>query len=66
MFSIGIFIALCGGAIGTGVLFCGFLVASSRNPEEQENFFSYTLIGFALIESYIFIGTLILVLLFFF
>jgi F0F1-type ATP synthase membrane subunit c/vacuolar-type H+-ATPase subunit K len=51
---LGLFIALCGGAIGTGCLFAGFLIASARNPEETESLFNYTLIGFALIETFVF------------
>jgi F0F1-type ATP synthase membrane subunit c/vacuolar-type H+-ATPase subunit K len=56
---IGLFIALCGGAIGTGCLFSGFLIASSRNPEELETLFNYTLIGFALIETFIFFAFIV-------
>jgi F0F1-type ATP synthase membrane subunit c/vacuolar-type H+-ATPase subunit K len=56
---IGLFIALCGGAIGTGCLFAGFLIASARNPEELETLFNYTLIGFALIETFIFFAFIV-------
>lgn len=44
------------GALGTGVLFAGFNVAVSRNPEEAESLFNNTLMGFAFIETFIFIG----------
>jgi F0F1-type ATP synthase membrane subunit c/vacuolar-type H+-ATPase subunit K len=44
------------GALGTGVLFAGFNVALSRNPEETESLFNNTLMGFALIETFIFMS----------
>lgn len=47
---------LAGGAIGTGILFAGYTLAASRNPDESENLFNTTLLAFALIETFIFLG----------
>ena len=44
------------GALSTGVLFSALILATARNPEEHEKLFSNTLIGFALVETFIFIG----------
>ena len=44
------------GAISTGLLFSSLTVATARNPEEHEKLFSNTLVGFALIETFVFIG----------
>lgn len=44
------------GALGTGVLFAGYNLAVSRNPEESENLFNTTLMGFALIETFVFLS----------
>jgi F0F1-type ATP synthase membrane subunit c/vacuolar-type H+-ATPase subunit K len=41
------------GALGTGILFAGYNVALARNPEEVENLFNTTLMGFALMETYL-------------
>jgi F0F1-type ATP synthase membrane subunit c/vacuolar-type H+-ATPase subunit K len=56
---IGIMITLGGAAVGTGILFCGFLLGGARNPEDLESLFSYALIGFALIETFVFFALLI-------
>jgi F0F1-type ATP synthase membrane subunit c/vacuolar-type H+-ATPase subunit K len=55
----GIMVTLGGAAIGTGVLFSGYLVALSRNPEETDNLFNGTMMGFALIETFVFLGILL-------
>jgi F0F1-type ATP synthase membrane subunit c/vacuolar-type H+-ATPase subunit K len=44
------------GALGTGILFAGYNLAVSRNPEEQENLFNTTLMGYALIETFVFLS----------
>jgi len=44
------------GALGTGVLFAGYNLAVSRNPEETENLFNTTLMGFALMETFVFLS----------
>ena len=46
-------------ALGVGVLFAAFNIAVSRNPEEKEGLFSNTMMAFALIESFVFIGLLV-------
>ena len=44
------------GTLGAGILFGCYNLAVSRNPEEAENLFNTTLLGFALIETFIFIS----------
>ena len=44
------------GILGTGILFAGYNLAVSRNPEEAENLFNTTLMGFALMETFIFMS----------
>jgi F0F1-type ATP synthase membrane subunit c/vacuolar-type H+-ATPase subunit K len=44
------------GALSTGILFAGFNLAVSRNPEEAETLFNNTLMGFAFIETFIFMS----------
>lgn len=44
------------GVIGTGILFAGYNLAASRNPEESDNLFNTTLMGFALMETFIFLS----------
>jgi F0F1-type ATP synthase membrane subunit c/vacuolar-type H+-ATPase subunit K len=46
-------------ALGVGILFAAFNLAVSRNPEEREGLFSNTMMAFALIESFVFIGLLV-------
>lgn len=46
-------------ALGVGVLFAAFNLAVSRNPEEKDGLFSTTMMAFALIESFVFIGILV-------
>lgn len=48
-------------ALGVGILFASFNLAVSRNPEEREGLFSTTMMAFALIESFVFIGLLVAV-----
>ena len=43
-------------ALGTGILFAGYNLAVSRNPEEAENIFNTTLLGYALIETFVFLS----------
>jgi F0F1-type ATP synthase membrane subunit c/vacuolar-type H+-ATPase subunit K len=50
---------LAGAAVGTAVLFAGYLVAASRNPEEAESLFNSALMAFALIETFVFLSFLI-------
>jgi len=44
------------GALGTGIVFAGYNLAVSRNPEESENLFNSTLLGFAFIETFVFMS----------
>lgn len=44
-------IGLAGAGVGIGVVFGGFLIAYSRNPNIKNDLFSYTLLGFALTEA---------------
>lgn len=44
------------GVLGTGILFAGYNLAVSRNPEEAETLFNTTLMGFALMETFVFIS----------
>ena len=60
-----LFITLGGAAIGTGFLFAGYNVAVSRNPDEAENLFSTTLMAFALIETFVFLGLLVAAIIYF-
>jgi len=46
-------------ALGTGVLFGCYNLAVSRNPEEVENLFNTTLMGFALMETFVFIALVV-------
>ena len=48
-------------ALGVGILFAAFNIAVSRNPEERDNLFSTTMMAFALIESFVFVGLLVAV-----
>jgi F0F1-type ATP synthase membrane subunit c/vacuolar-type H+-ATPase subunit K len=54
----GIMFTLAGAAIGTGILFAGYLLAIARNPEESDNLFNATLMAFALIETFVFLACL--------
>lgn len=44
------------GVLGTGILFSGYCLAVSRNPEEVETLFNATLIGYALMETFVFLS----------
>ena len=55
----GSMITLAGAAIGTGIVFAGYLSGAARIPEEAENLFNSTLMGFALIETFVFMSFLI-------
>lgn len=45
--------------LGTAVLFGCYSLALSRNPEENENLFNATLMGFALMETFVFISLIV-------
>lgn len=44
------------GVLGTGLLFAGYITAVARNPEETEGMFNATLMGFALMETFVFLS----------
>lgn len=44
------------GVLGTGILFAGYNLSVARNPEESENLFNSTLMGFALMETFVFLS----------
>lgn len=52
-------------ALSVGILFAAYNIAVSRNPEEKDNLFSTTMMAFALIETFVFIGILIAVVVFY-
>ncbi len=52
-------ITLGGATIGTGILFSGYNLAASRNPDESENLFNSSLMAFALIETFVFLSFLV-------
>lgn len=43
-------------ALGVGILFAGYNIAVSRNPDESETIFNGTLMGFALVETFVFMS----------
>jgi len=47
------------GVLGTGILFAGYNLAVARNPEENENLFNSTLMGFALMETFVFLSFIV-------
>lgn len=47
------------GALGSGMLFGLFNIASSRNPDEGDKLYGNTLVAFALIETFIFLGLIV-------
>ena len=49
-------ITLGGASIATGILFAGYNLSVSKNPEEAENLFNTTLMAFALIETFVFLS----------
>jgi F-type H+-transporting ATPase subunit c len=40
-----------GAGVGIGVVFGSFLIAFSKNKELEKSLFSYTILGFALVEA---------------
>lgn len=46
-------------ALGVGILFGSFVLAAARNPEERDGLFSTSMLAFALIESFVFIGLMV-------
>lgn len=46
-------------ALSVGILFSSYNIAVARNPEESESLFSTTMMAFALIETFVFMGLLV-------
>lgn len=44
-------IGVVGAGAGIGIVFCGLLIALSRNPSREARLFQLTLLGFALCEA---------------
>ena len=44
------------GALATGIVFSSYNIALSRNPEEKDNLYNNSLVTFALIETFVFLG----------
>ena len=47
------------GVLGTGILFAGYNLSAAKNPEESESLFNKTLMGFALIETFVFLSIIL-------
>jgi F0F1-type ATP synthase membrane subunit c/vacuolar-type H+-ATPase subunit K len=47
------------GALSTGILFAGYNLSAAKNPEESESLFNTTLMGFALIETFVFLSIIL-------
>lgn len=52
----GCMLPIAAAALGVGILFAGYNLAVSRNPEEAETLFNGTLMGFALVETFVFMS----------
>lgn len=52
-------------SLATGVLFACYNLAVARNPDEVENLFNTTLMGFALIETFVFLSFVLATIVFF-
>jgi len=50
---------ICFSILGTSILFASYNLALARNPEESENLFSATLMGFALVETFMFLSFIV-------
>jgi F-type H+-transporting ATPase subunit c len=44
-------ISLIGAGVGIGQVFGSFILAGSRNPSMLKSLFTYTILGFALVEA---------------
>jgi len=58
-------ISILGSGIGIGIVFHGFLTAFAKNPTYENKLFTYTLLGFALVEAIALFGLMIVFLLLF-
>lgn len=46
-------------ALGCAVLFGSFTIACAKNPEETERMYGSTLVAFALMETFVFLGLVV-------
>lgn len=46
-------------SVGCGILFGLFSVAASRNPDEYDKLYGSTLVAFALVETFVFLGLIV-------
>ena len=46
-------------ALGAGILFASYNLAIARNPEEKDTLFGNTMMWFAFIETFVFIGLIV-------
>jgi F-type H+-transporting ATPase subunit c len=58
-------ISLIGAGVGIGQVFGSFLIAISRNPLLLKTLFTYTILGFALVEAIALFGLMMAFLLLF-
>jgi F-type H+-transporting ATPase subunit c len=58
-------ISLVGAGVGTGNVFGAFLIAISRNPLLLKTLFTYTILGFSLVEAIALFGLMMAFLLLF-
>lgn len=58
-------ISLIGAGVGIGQVFGSFLIAISRNPVLLKTLFTYTILGFALVEAIALFGLMMSFLLLF-
>ncbi len=53
------------GILGTGIIFGCYNLAVARNPEETETIFNSTIMGFALMESFVFLSFVVSAIIYF-
>lgn len=49
------------GALATGIIFGCFLLGSSKNPLETDNLFASAIVGFVIVESFVFTALVVCV-----
>jgi F0F1-type ATP synthase membrane subunit c/vacuolar-type H+-ATPase subunit K len=61
----GCMLPLAFGILGTGIIFGCYNLAVARNPEETETIFNSTIMGFALMESFVFLSFVVSAIIYF-
>jgi F0F1-type ATP synthase membrane subunit c/vacuolar-type H+-ATPase subunit K len=51
-------VSFAGSGVGIGIVFGAFILATGRNPQMEQALFTYTILGFALVESIALFGLL--------